>query len=327
MSSKFIISLDYELLWGMRDHASIASYGDAILGGRTAIPLMLERFRAHGIRATWATVGLLFARNQREMLDYAPQLRPAYRNKVLDPYPQVADLAGQDEASAPHFFGRSLIDRIAETEGQELGCHSYTHYFCMEEGQTPAQFKADIAACLAIAKDAGHAMKTLVFCRNQWRDTYVDAIADLGLIGFRGNPGGFLYRARPASGNTNLVRALRLADGALPLVGNTAFNRVERTRGVWNVPASRFLRPWSPGMAAYNALHVRRIKREMTQAARTGSHYHLWWHPHNMGRHSQGNLAQLDALLAHFRILQERHGMQSATMADMAEEAQREAGG
>lgn len=324
MASKFIISLDYELLWGMRDHATMASYGDAIMGGRVAIPRLLEQFRAYDIRATWATVGLLFARNQAEMLDFAPQLRPGYRNASLDPYPQIAELVGEDETSAPQFFGRSLIDRIADAGGQEIGCHSYTHYFCMEPGQTAAQFKADIAANMAIAKAAGHTMKTLVFCRNQWRAEYVDAIGELGLIGFRGNPGGYLYKARPASENSQFVRALRLADGALPLVGGTDFAAPQREHGVWNVPASRFLRPWQPKMAAYNALHVRRIKAEMTRAAKAGTHYHLWWHPHNMGRHTEGNFVQLEKLLAHFRILQDRHGMQSASMADMAEAAQRE---
>ena len=37
MSGSFVISLDFELMWGVRDHRSIADYGDAVLGGREAI--------------------------------------------------------------------------------------------------------------------------------------------------------------------------------------------------------------------------------------------------------------------------------------------------
>ena len=68
MTGTFVISLDFELMWGVRDHRTVAEYGDAVLGGREAIPLMLSRFTEAGIRATWATVGLLFAKTRTEML-------------------------------------------------------------------------------------------------------------------------------------------------------------------------------------------------------------------------------------------------------------------
>ena len=67
MTSSFIISLDFELMWGVRDHRGLADYGDAVLGVRRAIPEILARFEAAGIRATWATVGLLFARTREEI--------------------------------------------------------------------------------------------------------------------------------------------------------------------------------------------------------------------------------------------------------------------
>jgi hypothetical protein len=54
-----IISLDFELFWGVRDKRTIGNYGRNILGVREALPAMLALFRDYGIRATWATVGLL----------------------------------------------------------------------------------------------------------------------------------------------------------------------------------------------------------------------------------------------------------------------------
>ena len=47
MSGTFVISLDLELMWGVRDHSTVAEYGDAVLGGRAAIPKMLDRFRVN----------------------------------------------------------------------------------------------------------------------------------------------------------------------------------------------------------------------------------------------------------------------------------------
>ena len=52
-----IISLDFELFWGMQDVVSLEAYKDNILGVRKAIPMMLEMFRNKGIHATWAAVG------------------------------------------------------------------------------------------------------------------------------------------------------------------------------------------------------------------------------------------------------------------------------
>lgn len=64
MSGQFVISLDFELLWGVRDHSNKQAYGQNVLGARDAVPRMLELFEGHGIRATWATGGLPVLRNQ-----------------------------------------------------------------------------------------------------------------------------------------------------------------------------------------------------------------------------------------------------------------------
>ena len=63
MRGKFIVSLDFELFWGMQDCVDLAEYEANILGGRKAIPKILALFRKHGIHATWATVGFLFGKN------------------------------------------------------------------------------------------------------------------------------------------------------------------------------------------------------------------------------------------------------------------------
>ncbi|WP_306120529.1 MULTISPECIES: hypothetical protein [unclassified Roseitalea] len=76
MSGAFVISLDFELLWGLRDQTDRKSYGDAIMGGRAAIPRMLDMFDRFDIRATWAIVGLLFCRDKDELLEVSPPESP-----------------------------------------------------------------------------------------------------------------------------------------------------------------------------------------------------------------------------------------------------------
>jgi len=72
MRGEFVISLDFELLWGLRDHATRDSYGANVLGGREAIPRILDLFERHGICATRATVGLLMTENRDELLASLP---------------------------------------------------------------------------------------------------------------------------------------------------------------------------------------------------------------------------------------------------------------
>ena len=75
---KFIISLDFELMWGVRDIVTIDSYGQHIAGVHEAIPKMLACFQRHNIKATFATVGLLFFSSREELLNNLPHKKPNY---------------------------------------------------------------------------------------------------------------------------------------------------------------------------------------------------------------------------------------------------------
>lgn len=318
MTGSLVISLDFELMWGVRDHRSVQSYGDAVLGGRKAIPEMLSRFKQADIKATWATVGLLFAKNRREMLEYSPTLLPEYQNANLSPYHDIEKgLIGEDETSDPYHFGASLIDLIAETPGQEVATHTYSHFYCMEPGATVAAFDQDLAAAQAIAAQCGHDLKSIVFPRNQAAGEYITAGAKQGLTVFRGEAKGWLYRPRAGQETTMPFRLARFLDGALP-IGPNQIVTPNQHADILDVPASRFLRPWSQRLAPYHALHIRRIEKEMELAAKKGGCYHLWWHPHNFGRNLAENLGQLDRIIATFKRCRDEFGMESRNMKDVS---------
>jgi len=116
MSGKFVVSLDYELFWGMLEVFTLEQYQDNVLGGKKAIPALLDLFDKYGIHATWATVGYLFAENKEELKEFFPpqQLRPSYADSRLDPYAYLETI-GDNEVEAPCFFAPGLLRRIAET--------------------------------------------------------------------------------------------------------------------------------------------------------------------------------------------------------------------
>jgi peptidoglycan/xylan/chitin deacetylase (PgdA/CDA1 family) len=63
-----VIYLDFELHWGVRDHAPpTRPYRENLDGARAAIPAMLRLFEEFDVRATWATVGFLFAQSRDEI--------------------------------------------------------------------------------------------------------------------------------------------------------------------------------------------------------------------------------------------------------------------
>tara|TARA_R110002012_G_scaffold203736_1_gene373120 strand:+ start:4397 stop:5344 length:948 start_codon:yes stop_codon:yes gene_type:complete len=311
MSGQFVISLDFELLWGVRDHSDKQAYGQNLLGAREAIPRMLDLFAANDISATWATVGFLFCENKDELMAALPLELPAYTNPRLSNYTYL-DEVGKDERSDPFYFAASLVNAICKTPGQELGTHTMSHYYCMEDGQSLKAFEADLAAAKRVGDRRGISLKSIVFPRNQFTAAHLEVCARHGITHYRGNPSGWTYRTAKSAEQTPARRALRLIDAYSGMLGSQAF--VPGQDDPIDVPASRFLRPCVGKLAVFHPLHLSTIKRGMSDAAKVGHGYHLWWHPHNFGKHLDANMDGLREIIHHFSMLRDSHGMESRSM-------------
>src|SRR5258705_638261 len=92
-----VISLDFELYWGVRDSRSINDYGEHILGVRKVIPALLELFDRYGVNATFATVGFLFCNGKDELIHAVPSITPTYSNESLSPYNGYINNLGSTE--------------------------------------------------------------------------------------------------------------------------------------------------------------------------------------------------------------------------------------
>lgn len=311
--AKFVISLDFELFWGVGDTQTVAGYGRNVLGVWQAIPRLLAMFRRDRIRATWATVGMLMCRDIRQWREIRPALLPGYARADLSPY-RLDSLASENPRL---FFARPLVEQILAAPGQELATHTYSHFYCNEPGATPEQFAADLACARHIAEDMGVAYRSIVLPRNQVIGRFLAVLPDAGIEVFRGNDRHWLYRHGDTVVGGLAGRVARYADACLPLSGARTV-RERRHGSLVNVPASMFLYPWSARRRALLGLRLARIQAAMSTAARQGSVFHLWWHPHNFGAHLDENLTLLDAVLRHYRVLADTHGMQSRSMADFA---------
>jgi peptidoglycan/xylan/chitin deacetylase (PgdA/CDA1 family) len=312
----FVVSLDFELYWGMRDVVTLEAYRANLEGSPAAIRRMLELFEQREIHATWACVGLLFAKNADEALRFAPRVRPSYRARELSPFPAL-DRHEVDRNPQCH-FAPELIAEIQKRPHQEIGTHTFSHYYCNELGQTAAQFDADLAAAAAIAQQSGVELRSLVFPRNQSNAEYLPILARHSITSYRGLTANWAFEHADSKLGTIVRRGARLADNYAPLCP-VAPTRADRLRGApINIPGSRFLRPYDPRLRHLEPLRMHRMEAEMTRAAEAGHIYHLWWHPHNFGVHTSENLRILDRLLRHAKELDRRFGFRSANMGELA---------
>ena len=316
MPGTLIVSLDFELFWGMLEVHALEDYQANVLGGREAIPQLLKLFEKYNIHATWATVGFMFAENREELKLYfpEPQLRPSYTNEKLDPYSWFEKI-GEDEQEAPCFFAPSLIRLVSQAPGQEIGSHTFCHYYCREEGQTPQQFAADAKAARRIAADHGYDVTSVVLPRNQSEPEYAELLHQAGFTAFRDEEHDWIHEKVKC---WPLLRALRLVDAYLPITGYNGYHP-KMENGICNVMGSGVYRAIFPRLRFLEGLKIHRIKMQMRHAAKKGLTYHLWWHPHNLGLETETHLQQLEDILSYYQRMKERYGMVSLNMREAAE--------
>ncbi|MFM2381474.1 MAG: hypothetical protein RLZZ76_241 [Candidatus Parcubacteria bacterium] len=339
----FVISLDFELYFGMFDKVSLSQYGENIAGVHTAIPRLLSLFEERGIHATWATVGMLMHENKEELQAHLPHtaLVPRYDDMRLSAYEHLK-IAKMDGINRKYYFGKHLIEQILKTPHQELASHTFSHYYTVDGVKNnEATFTADCDAFKKASAWTNVPVTSIVFPRNQINTEVLKVCAAAGFKSYRGTPRHFLYTGKAETSQTNpLLRALRLVDTYINLTGHhthkigvkplfetrstdslMAVNRhsefSDNITGLVNIPGSWFLRPYSHRLRLLESLKIRRIKNAMTHAAKNGELYHLWWHPHNFGINQEQNFKNLETILNHFVNLKKEYAMESMNMKEL----------
>ncbi|MDL5051591.1 polysaccharide deacetylase family protein [Oscillatoria amoena NRMC-F 0135] len=340
MTGVLTISLDFELHWGgfekwpltVSGHQSpvagnrkraTGNYEQYFLNTRRIIPQMLDLFSGYKVHVTWAGVGMLMHENRETLMMNFPEVRPSYVNKELSAYQFIEEAGiGENENDDPFHYAHSLVKQIVSTPCQELGSHTFSHFYCNEEGQTVEQFRADLKSAQKAASVYGVQLRSLVFPRNQFNDACLRVCFEEGLTSVRSNPNIWFWDIRTRS-ESRWKRFNRGLDAYFPINGKYSYplSSVRRREGFpICLPASRLLRPYNPKELFLNTLKIRRIKAEIEWAARHGEVYHLWWHPHNFGNYPEANMDGLMAILEFYQYLRQTHGMRSLSMNELAGE-------
>lgn len=306
-----VISLDFELLWGVFDKVDHKEKEAYFNNTRKVISEILGLFSEYKIHSTWATVGMLFNKNWEEWSENRPYVLPEYNNSALSAY----DYGEAIKSPETEFicFSRDLILQIKNTPDQEIATHTYSHYYCLEEGQTLDSFKSDLEKAIELAEKMEIELKSLVFPRNQFNEDYLKVCYELGIENVRSNPSDWYWKDTQNDSIKNKI--FRTGDAYIG-TKNKSYKQTDLKVEIGkplSQKASRLLRPYSNNKFL-NDLKLKRIKAEMTFAAKNNEIYHLWWHPHNFGNNPEENIANLKEILKYYLSCNEKYGFQSVTM-------------
>ena len=315
MSQKgcLVISLDFELYWGMRDQKLLPEYSDNLSGVASAISAIISIFDRYELHSTWATVGLLMHNNGRDCALNIPKDLPSYIDSTLSPY----DYLKKNTVDNHWHFAPDLVAKIISAPNQELASHTFSHFYSLEPGQTVDQFKADLQAQVNIFKRYQQTATSIVFPRNQINNKYLAELAEFNIISYRGDQNLKLYHS--STDNVFLAKLIRFLDSYINLSGHKTYSwsNINDT-SPYNIKASSFLRPFNFKLKFMEFLKLRRIKKAMTYAAQNNEIFHLWWHPHNFGINLTENIANLEDIAQHFVKLRRQYGMSSLNMSEVA---------
>lgn len=313
-----VISLDFEMMWGCHDWATTDTYGASnVKQVRYVISELLRLFQKYNVHATFATVGLIFCKNKQEALRDRPLKLPSYVDANLCAYKKgyIESIADKD---AELYFAPDVVKCLKECANIEIGTHTFSHYFCWEEGQSVYEFSADLAQVDEIAQRNGVKVESIVFPKNMVKDEYLKMCREYGMKTYRGNALKFFDQPKC---KIEMIKnkVCRILDAYFNLGGCTAYSpdMIDWEETLVNVPASRFLRPYSQRLRCLEGLRLHRIKKEMEHAAKNDEIYHLWWHPHNFGSNTNENLNFLEKILECYNDYHSRYGMQSCTMSEL----------
>jgi peptidoglycan/xylan/chitin deacetylase (PgdA/CDA1 family) len=318
MQGIFTISLDFELHWGVFDKKNRQSRTACYQNTLQLIPELLRLFEQFEVHVTWATVGGVFAQDRFEWEQLKPTILPEYMIQKYSAYAWIEQNGLPENLYFAHFAPQA-VNSILQYKGQELGTHTFGHYYCLEKQHQAEAFDADLKAAKKTASKFNNKPISLVFPRNQFNEESLKVCYENGIKVVRSNPANWFW-APVADGQPQLMRKVFRTGDAYVQLGHRTSYPLSSIEVKQNEPiqlrASRFLRPWNPKYRIINKLSLRRIVEELKTAAIEKECYHLWWHPENFGDHPEQNISTLKVVLEEYKKWKNKYGMMSWNMGE-----------
>jgi len=282
---KLTISIDLELAWGVWDTLTPEDLRMSETAERPICAALIELLDRYEVPATWAVVAALLDENSAKS-------RPG---------------------SKACWYAPDIIDRLVHAKvAHDIGSHGGKHIYFRDVPAAEAQEDLDFMRAVHRANGLPH--KSFVFPRDAVG--HLDLVAQAGLRTFRGPTIGWFRSARHLG--RMVERAANLADKLLPIP--PAPVAAEKRGALVNIPGSMLLLGRN-GARRFILPAVSRAKLHMglSGARRTGSVFHLWFHPSNFYYRRDEQLATLAWFLDNAASEAGRGRIEIRTMSSYAE--------
>lgn len=309
----FVISLDYEMMWGAIFNEKVKSgylyRTKYIEESVNELLLLLKRYHIH---ATWASVGLIACTGKDEALIMAD-------HNVKDPYSdlRLSDfIKSIDDNDYYRYFSPDSLLKISDTEGQEIATHTFSHFYLKEHKNALEVIESEIQKSKNVLEQlTGLTVKTLIMPKNQVSKNLRIYMKKCSISIIRGVQVSARFNKR-----TKLFKLLHFMDAYLPVCGDSCYELSEIKDGdIYNVRASAFWRTYYSKLWFLEPLKLVRIKHQLKKAALSGKVFHLWFHPHNLSQNYKRNLKEFEKILKYYQKLSKKYGMLSCNMSDCVE--------
>ncbi len=260
MPGSIILSLDCEGLWGVQDNMGVHEGAVTRESMEWAYRTILRSLDRHGLRATFAFVGL-FAMPPDEQLERLRVLResPAHRVWTSAAYQDLS----KGRSSGWEFT--DALEWIRSSDEHEIASHSYSHLPLHEFPDSQALLELELDGVRSWAAEAGVDLRTYIFPRNQVSDLRTQPGT---LLGFRDGPA----RGGPLAVKLHYLNPRGHAEGR-PSAGSAPVAIPGGAMIQWRCGMKRWIPP---------RIAIQRWRSTLRDAARTGGCAHLWLHPHNL---------------------------------------------
>tara|TARA_Y100000389_G_C17453180_1_gene516221 strand:- start:454 stop:1401 length:948 start_codon:yes stop_codon:yes gene_type:complete len=300
-----VISLDFELRWGVQDvyHADFDSYAQNILSVRETIPIVLKMFSERRIHATWATVGALALQGWDEFFSLDIAL-PNYANECLNV--DLEKMAAIDP-SGDFYYAPDLVDKIVKTKFQELGSHTFTHAYMLEEGVTIKNVvdQHDLVEEIWLKK-YDLRPRSLVFPRNQCG--FIEALNATSIEIYRKTPNIWYEQYFRHYSIAQIARLFKILDSIL-------VSKKVASDGISDRPCQIIFVRFDLHQALWNR-HLSKIANHIGKL-QGNEVLHLWWHPHNLGYDINLCILRLEELLEIVAVRVDFGSLRSLNMGEL----------
>lgn len=266
--ASFLLSLDCELLWGIRDYGGLRKYPYLSNGFDTYYQSLLKSLNTYKVRASFAFVGAMALSYEEFAKISVHNLNSLYRRRH-------SEILQSTQANKELWFQPDIVKKVCNAKLQhEIASHSLTHLrfdaVSMDEDVAAFEMESSHSILHSLNKN----VSSFIFPENCIKY----------LSQFKKSPYK-IYRAKDETWyhKSSMRRALHFLDQSLPIAPK-GVHLDKDGHGNLCIPGSTMFFPYDGVRSIIpDSVRFQKMKEGIDRAIREKKTFHLWFHPWNLG--------------------------------------------